>query len=160
MQVSTRFGCKTTCITIVDDETVLLKTAAPKPFAVVEKHNYIFPRAQGLVGWLVLPECRQVILVDDPAADIRCACLLTAVWASWHGLLLVEQLLVSHAAGGPSCWLPWVATGSRVIRILTLAARAEAHPACRFRHDSMLSAMGWFVGVPLIASNGQRVGGM
>ena len=32
--------------------------------------------------------------------------------------------------------------------------------ACRFRHDPMLSKMGWFVGAPLIASNGQRVGGL
>ena len=32
--------------------------------------------------------------------------------------------------------------------------------ACRFRHDSMMKAMAWFVGAPLIASNGQRLGGV
>ena len=52
---------------------MLLKTAAPKAFAIVAKHNYIFPRALGLVGWLCLPQCRQVLLVDDPVSDIRCA---------------------------------------------------------------------------------------
>ena len=30
----------------------------------------------------------------------------------------------------------------------------------RFRHDSLLKALAWFVGAPLIASNGQRIGGV
>ena len=55
----------------MDEEWVLLKTAAPKAFAIVEKHNFIFPRSLGLTGWLCLPECRQIMVVDDPVSDIR-----------------------------------------------------------------------------------------
>ena len=73
LQISSEFQCQTTCVSIVDEQSVLLKTTAPKAHVIVEKHNYIFPRSSGLVGWLCLPECRQVLLVDDPAADIRSA---------------------------------------------------------------------------------------
>ena len=65
-------------VSIVDEERVLLKTAAPKAFAIVEKHNYIFPRSLGLTGWLCLPECRQILVVDDPVSDIRCVGLPAA----------------------------------------------------------------------------------
>ena len=73
LQISADFQCQTTCVSIVDEQSVLLKTTAPKAHVIVEKHNYILPRSSGLVGWLCLPECRQVLLVDDPAADIRFA---------------------------------------------------------------------------------------
>ena len=137
VQVSSGFQCKTTCVSIVDEQSVLLKTAAPKAFAVVQKHNFIFPRASGLVGWLCLPECRQVLLVDDPAADIRLA----------PDLMRTVPCLLrrSHPAG-----MPLPCSG------VALSARARAGSAT----IPCFPSWGWFVGAPLIASNGQRVGGL
>ena len=71
LQIAQAFQCKTAAVSVVDEERVLLKTAAPKAFAIVERHNYIFPRSLGLCGWLCLPECRQILVVDDPVSDIR-----------------------------------------------------------------------------------------
>ena len=69
------------CVALMGSDMMWLKSMVPYPFHFV-RHNYVFPRGIGMIDWLLLPECRQVLVVDHLRPDIRCAWVATGTQVS------------------------------------------------------------------------------
>lgn len=46
------------------------KSMQPNAFAFIPSHNFVFPRGIGLIDWVLLPECKQALVLDQ-TPDIR-----------------------------------------------------------------------------------------
>lgn len=58
------------CMNITGPHMTWVKSMLPEPMRFT-RHNYVFPRGIGLCDWLLLPEVKQVIIIDHLHEDIR-----------------------------------------------------------------------------------------
>lgn len=114
------------CFCLMGTDMLWLKSAQPFPFVFVQ-HNYVFPRGIGMIDWVLLPECKQVLVVDHLLTDIRWALragkgpgrlspqtVLIRVVSASDSLLIIRFVVKAREGlifGGQHCLLPMKCMG-------------------------------------------------